>query len=72
MVGMVIQTRQWSILATHRGYCTNSNATVFLDMMATEEEDIARLLNEGATTVSHPSLMELLQDYFERPEESKA
>ena len=45
---------------------------VFLDTMATEEEDISRLLNEGATTVSHPSLIELLQDYFERPEESKA
>ena len=44
---------------------------VFLDTMATEE-DISRLLNEGATTVSHPSLIQLLQDYFERPEESKA
>ena len=37
--------------------------------MATE--DIACLLNEGATAVSNPSLIDLLQEYFEHPEEIK-
>ena len=54
MVGAVIQTREWSILANCHSYYSNSNDTIFLETMATE--DIACLLNEGATAVSNPSL----------------
>ena len=65
MVGMVIQTREWSILATRHGYYSISNDSFSGD------NGYRRYRNEEATAVSNPSLIDLLQDYFEHPEEIK-